>query len=232
MKTESKIRRKPDRIENVVGDSVALKLQSLRGKREIEDASPLISLDYRKEAASAPFQFDIANGKLHRTQCGSIPQESVSTLFGVWAPEEGDMELACDQCKPALPESNNGVAMGEGEEGKDFARDIIFGFLSIIDQFGSVLTERGREYRNSERGKETEKAFESLYGGLDKKQKEVFDVTVSALDTLIGVVRSFDKEVEVNNKGPNSEGKVSNRSSASKGKKGNGKMSKKRMQNT
>ncbi len=204
---------------------VALKLQTLRGADKIDDAQPLISLDYRKEAAAAPFQFDIANGKLHRTKCSAIPQESGTALYGIWVPGEGDMALACKQCKPVLSKSQNGVAMGKGEDnGKDFARDIVFGFLSIIEQFGSVLTERGREYRSSDRGKQAEKAFEKLYGELDKKQKDVLDITIASLDTLIDVVRNFDQGLEEKQNGAKTKSAEGCSSVTSKNRKNNGKM--------
>lgn len=219
MEKKGKVRKKPEtRKDKAIGDSIALKLQALRGADKIDDAQPLIRLDYRKEAEKAPFQFDIANGKLHRSQCSAIPKDSSTALYGIWIPGAGDMALACNRCKPVLPESQGGVAMGKGE-GKDFAKDIVFGFLSIIDQFGSVLTERGREYRSSDRGKQAEKAFDALYGELDKKQKEVLDVTLSSLDTLIDVVRSFDTGFG----GNQNESKAKGNGNASKSRKNNGK---------
>ncbi len=193
-----------------LGDSIAIMIQELRSRGRIDDSQPLLRIDYRKEAATAPFQFDMANARLHRTSCCAIPRGSKSALYAVWTPAPEDMELACKRCRPVMPVEGEEDEMANGKDGgreREFATDIIFGFLSIIDQFGSVLTERGREYRSSERGKEVVKAFENLYSELTRKQKEALDITVSSLDVLVGAVRRYNEGFGTNGTNGRSAGK-------------------------
>jgi len=128
-----------------IGDRIALALQALGQERGVDVRRPLLRIDYRPEAAAAPFRFDMAGGKLHRTGCPAIPRASSQALYSVWDPGEGLPALACEKCQP--------VAIESAHMRQDSSLDIIYGFLSIVDQFGSVLRERGREYRNSRRGK-------------------------------------------------------------------------------
>ena len=188
-----------------IGDTIALKLQTLRQEGKIDDEQPLIRIDYRKEASQAPFQFDIKNAKLHRTMCTSIPRGAQPTLYAVWRPDAKDLELACEKCRP--------VPIEEERMKKDVVSDIVFGLLSVMDQFGSVLTERGREYRNSKRGRQIAKTVEVLFSRLDQKQREALNVTISSLDDLSEIIHGYDERLQQkdkNGKGRNGRGIRSN----------------------
>ena len=128
-----------------VGDSLALELQRLRQEGKIDEEPALLRIDYSKESARAPFHFDIAKGKLHRNGCPAIPWDSKSALYGLWDPGTEPVEIACEKCRPTRVKVNTMA--------KNVASDIVFGLLSILDQFGSVLSERGKEYRDSDRGR-------------------------------------------------------------------------------
>lgn len=170
-----------------IGDEIAIKIQSLRTEGKVDDERPLLRLDYRDEAADAPFQFDIANAKLHRTDCPGIPTGSKTALYAVWNLKADDNKLACKRCRPL---KLKGCGMK-----KDFTKDIMYGFLSIIDQFGSVLIERGREYRSSKHGKEVAKTVEGIFEGLDKTQKDALSATLQSLDGLLKIVRDYNAGV-------------------------------------
>jgi len=182
----------------VIGDAIALKLQSLRIDGKADDEQPLLRLDYRKQAAGAPFQFDIANSKLHRTECSEIPSGSRTALYGVWEVNDEDLKLACERCRPQPVKDDE---MGGGN-----STDIMYGFLSILDQFGSVLMERGKEYRNSEHGKEVAKTVEGIFSGLDNAQKEALNSTLTSLDGLIKVIRKYNAGLPGETGRPNGNG--------------------------
>ncbi len=174
-----------------IGDLLALKLQQLHKERKLEGDQPLLRIDYREEAAQAPFQFDAARSKLHRTGCRAIPQSSRTALFGVWRIQPEDQKHACRRCCPG-PES-------ERTMDKNFTSDLFYGLLSIVDQFGNVLRERGREYRNSESGQQAELDIEGLYARLGKKEKETLDVVLSSLDDVLKMVRDFNRSLNGSN---------------------------------
>lgn len=171
-----------------IWDTVSLKLQALHREGKINDEQPLIKIDYRKEASEAPFRFDAANGKLHRAGCNAIPRDSRSAVYAVWKLEKGDIKYACDKCRPVF---KKGAVMN-----KNIVSDIIFGFLSILDQFSSVLSERGKEYRNSEHGKAIVKTVETIFSELDHKQKETLNVMLSSLDGLLEIMQECNTSLQ------------------------------------
>ena len=71
-----------------IGDTISLKIQHLRQSGKIKDEQPLIKIDYQKEASLAPFQFDIANALLHRTDCSIIANADRTAFYGVWKPKK------------------------------------------------------------------------------------------------------------------------------------------------
>jgi hypothetical protein len=79
---------------------------------------------------------------------------------------------------------------------KTTTSDLLFGFLSIIDQFSSVLSERGSEYRQSEKGKQMEATFDKVLHELDIQQKQSIDLLISSLDGLINVLRDYNHNGE------------------------------------
>jgi len=195
-----------------IGDTLALKIQEWRKSGKVDDEQPLLRIDYRKEAAQAPFQFDIVNGKLHRTVCTAIPNDARSAVYAVWKPTKEDIKLGCKRCRP---DSN-----GDERVNKDLSSDILMGFLSILDQFGSVLTERGKEYRDSERGKAVEKTIRTILSRLDQKEQEVLDGLLSSLDVLVKVVQGCNESIRHNGHGLNARKRA--------GQQGPGKKSRKR----
>jgi hypothetical protein len=162
---------------------------------KVDDEQPLLRIDYRKEAARAPFQFDIASGKLHRSACTAIPKDSRSAVYAVWKPTKEDIKLACKRCRPA-PD-------GDEKVNKDLSSDVLMGFLSILDQFGSVLTERGKEYRHSGQGKAVEKTIRAILSGLDQKEQEVLDGLLFSMDLLLKVVQGCSENIRHNGHSPN-----------------------------
>ncbi|HUZ46447.1 MAG TPA: hypothetical protein VMW54_07395 [Terriglobia bacterium] len=128
-----------------LADTIALRIQELRSEGILKEAETLLNLDYTSEAADAPFLFDMVRGTLHRNNCTAIPASSKSTVYAVWELKEGDDQLACPVCRPQSDKPSHIQADGTA--------DILFGIMSFLDQFSSVLRERGKEYRKSNQGK-------------------------------------------------------------------------------
>ena len=183
-----------------IGDRIALALQALRHERGVDVRRPLLRIDYRPEAAAAPFRFDMAGGKLHRTGCPAIPRASSQALYSVWDPSDGLPALACEKCQP--------VAIESAHMSQDSSLDIIYGFLSIVDQFGSVLRERGREYRNSRRGRRLAKDLSGMFSALDQTQQDALQLTLASLDGLVKVMQQANHNLAP--AGPVNNGRSSN----------------------
>jgi hypothetical protein len=173
-----------------LGDLAAIGLQELFRQRAIDTKQPLLRIDYRAEAAQAPFHFDMVRGKLHRTGCRAIPQSSLPALYAVWDPGDRWSSLACATCRPVFPEAP--------DMNRDSSFDLLYGLLSVVDQFGSVLTERGREYRNSARGRRLSKQLNELMGELDQPQRDVLNAALNSLDGMVKAVRQVNESIEKN----------------------------------
>lgn len=170
-----------------IGDRIALALQALRQEPGVDVRRPLLRIDYRPEAAAAPFRFDMAGGKLHRTGCPAISRAPSQALYSVWDPGEELTALACEKCQPAPVES--------AHMRQDSSLDIIYGFLSVVDQFGSVLRERGREYRNSRRGKRLAKDLGGMFSALDQTQQDALQLTLASLDGLVKAIEQANRSL-------------------------------------
>lgn len=170
-----------------IGDAIALGIQGLRRAQSRSGGQPLLRIDNRVDAESAPFQFDTARGRIHRTGCRAIPESSKSALYGVWRFGPEDEELACPRCKPVPDEEKGGDP--------HLATDMLYGLLSVIDQFGGVLRERGREYRRSREGQKLEQEIGALYRGIGEREREVLQAVISSLDGIVQVVRDLDDGV-------------------------------------
>jgi len=166
-------------------DLVAQALQQLRHER------PLLRIDNLDAAAQAPYQFDAAAGRLHRRGCRSIPARSRLALYGVWRIGAEERKLACPRCQP--------VPMEQQPQDPGDATDMLFGLLSLIDQFGSVLRERGREYRNSDDGRQLSRRFEGMFQRLDRREQDVLATLMTSMDGLIKTVRDFDARLNEDN---------------------------------
>lgn len=183
-----------------IGDRIALALQALRRAPGVDVRRPLLRIDYRPEAASAPFRFDMAGGKLHRTGCSAIVQAPAQALYSVWDPGEELPALACAKCQPAPIES--------AHMRQDSSLDIIYGFLSVVDQFGSVLKERGREYRNSRRGRRLAKDLSGMFSALDQTQREALQLALASLDGLVRAMEQANRSLAP--AGPGNNGRSNN----------------------
>lgn len=181
------------------GDVLAIAIQRYRVQGRLNGEQPLIRIDYQDKAAKAPFQFDPVRGRIHRAQCQAIPPDSRSALFGRWRMDEHEVMLACPRCSPK-PEGQ-----GSGCERTDTV-EVLYGAISILGQFGTLLQERGKEFRNSEEGKKIEKQIETFYAGLDVQQQRTLDLVLVSLDQLLEVVRQCDKTLQTT---PSATGQVS-----------------------
>lgn len=182
-----------------IGDAIAVKLQALRTEGKIDNEQPLLKLDYRDEGAKAPFQYDVATATVHRTGCSAIPDASQYAIYAMWELSEKESGLACRKCRPELRKNS--------DMKKDITSDIMYGFLSILDQFGSVLAERGKEYRNSIGGKQVSKSIDNILSELDNQQREGIKFALSSVDSLLKLVHGYNSALQGN--GANNGRKVS-----------------------
>ena len=171
------------------GDVLAIAIQRYRAQGRLNGEQPLIRIDSQREAAKAPFQFDPVRGRIHRTQCHAIPSDARSALFGRWRMDECDVVLACSHCRPKPEVQGNRLERTDTVE-------VLYGVISILGQFGTVLRERGKEFRDSEEGKQIEKQVEVFYAGLDEQQQRTLDVVLMSLDQLLVVVRECDTTLQ------------------------------------
>jgi hypothetical protein len=183
-------------------DRAALALQRLPHGKAAPDELPLVGIDNADANAQAPFRYDSASGTLHRSTCRAIGKEARSSLYAVWRMEPEESVKTCGKCKP----------MPEHSKTQEFATsDILFGLVSIVDQFGTVLFERGREYRKSIRGKELEKSLSGILKELDRGQKKGLSMVASSLDSMIRAVSGYESQLTKGN------GRAANRGGPKKG---------------
>ena len=81
-------------------DTVGLRIQELHASGKLAGNQPLLRIDNSERARQAPFQFDAARGRLHRTGCRAIPSGSRSALYGVWDVASQGTAVACPRCRP------------------------------------------------------------------------------------------------------------------------------------
>jgi hypothetical protein len=177
-----------------LGDALALKLQELRAQQR--DPRPLLRIDNREQSAEAPFQFDTVNGRLHRRGCRAIPKGSQTALYGLWSVPSHARAAACTTCRPRI----DGEPEPEPEEpavaARDGVTDYVFGFLSVLDQFGSVIRERGREFRDSEEGRNLKAGFDDFYRGLEERERTTLQVVLTSLDSLLTTITELDRNLD------------------------------------
>jgi hypothetical protein len=126
-----------------LADTLALRVQELRSNGLLKETEALLNLDYTSQAAQAPFLFDMAEGILHRNHCTAVPNGSRSTIYAIWELREGEETSACPICCP-----HSGAQPRVPTESTS---DLLFGIISFVDQFSSILRERGKQYRHSHR---------------------------------------------------------------------------------
>lgn len=178
-----------DKSAAALVDFVAQALQTLHSNRRLRAQQPLLRIDNLDDAAQAPFQFDAAAGRLHRRGCRSIPASSRLALYGIWRIGPEERRLTCSRCKP--------VPMEKEPENRGDAVDMLFGLISFIDQFGSVLRERGQEYRKSADGRQLGSQFDGLFQRLGKGEQDFLATLLTSMDGLVKTVR--DIETQLNN---------------------------------
>jgi hypothetical protein len=184
-----------------LGDVLALKIQELR--RREEEPRPLLRIDNRAEAAAAPFQFDTVAACLHRRGCRAIPSSSQTALYGLWQIPPQARQFACAVCRPHAEE--------EGDMAKEGPTDYIYGLLSVLDQFGGVIRERGKEFRESEEGQQLKAGLDGVYSNLEDRERATLQVVLNSLDgllaTLTDIHQSLDAQPNGNGNGaPNGNG--------------------------
>lgn len=184
---------------NSLSDALAIKLQSLRTEGNIDDERPLFRLDYKDEGKKAPFQYDIVTSKVHRPGCKALREGSEYTLYALWNIVDKERIIACKRCRPELNEKDSKMK-------KDVTSDIVYGFISILDQFGSVLAERGKEYRNSKHGKQVAKTVNNILSELNAQQKEGVSLAMSSISNLLELVQGYNSSF--NGNGTSNNGKA------------------------
>jgi hypothetical protein len=174
-------------------DQGALLLQRLRAENKISDDS-LLRIDYRPEAENAPFVFDAATGVLHKKGCAGLKKDSRSAQYAVWTITKQDLSLACRKCKP-MPKPELKPQHNE-------LTDIVFGVMSMLDQFSAVLGQRGKEFRVTDRGKAMERTFGSLLNNLDKNGNQGYAAAIKTLQTAIDSVNTYNEKLQPTKRKP------------------------------
>lgn len=203
------------RSRPALGDRLSLLIQELRRRRGVRGDRPLLRIDNRKEASEAPFQFDSAVGTLHRRGCRAIPRSSRTALYGLWQTGPEAEKIACPICRPVAerasgraargkarssgqggrPKSANGNGAGSQTDAGSVASEVLYGLASIVDQFGGVLLERGREFQRTREGRQLRSALENLYENLGSREKDLLAFIASALDDMVNTIRDLNRDL-------------------------------------
>ena len=169
------------------GDWAALSLQRLRPRDPGRAARPLLRIDNRAEAVSAPFQFDVVSGTLHRNGCRAIPASARTALYALWRIGPEEQQRACPWCRPVPTEQHQDVPAERTA--------LLFGLVSVIDQFAGVLKERGRDFQRSPAGQQLSVQLDQLYRTLGQREKALLDTVLTTLDQLVERLRKADEEL-------------------------------------
>ncbi len=174
-------------------EQAAIAIQALYRERGRGEWNTLLRIDNREETEAAPYRFDAVRGVVHRRGCRAIPEDACSASYGLWriGPEDGIKR--CRRCRP-MPESQ-----ARDEKVKSEAKagpDLLFGLVSVLDQFGSVLQERGKDYRKTEEGRKIGAELARFYRALGQREREVLDTVLTSLELLIGRVREAEQQVK------------------------------------
>jgi len=153
----------------------------------------LVRIDNRAEAEKAPYRFDAVRGVVHRRGCPALTEDARSASYGLWRITAEDGAKRCKRCRP-MPETKE-VEGSEARETKA-GPDLLFGLVSILDQFGNVLKERGKDYRETEEGRKIGAELAHFYQALGRREKEVLDTLLTSLEMLIGRVREAEEQVK------------------------------------
>jgi hypothetical protein len=176
----------PRRAGRSVADDVALAIQGLRAAGRGFDA--LVRIDNRAAEAKSPFQFDAGRGLVHRRGCHAIPPNA--PLFGLTSLSRDGLSRACKRCKP-VPEPPPDTQAAD-------RTDVLFGLVSLVDQFAGVLKERGKDYRQTPDGQNLGMQLKGLYQTLGVREKALLDVVLGTLDQLAARLRALDGALNPN----------------------------------
>jgi hypothetical protein len=168
-----------------VADRIALAIQSLRVAAP-HRFDALVRIDNRAVEADARFQFDIRHGMLHRRGCHAIPPNV--PLLGLASTGPEYLIAACKRCKP-VPEPPPDTRSTD-------RANVMFGLVSLVDQFAGVLRERGKDYRQTPDGQRLGTQLKEIYSGLGAREKEIVDVVINTLDQVAARLRSMDSDLK------------------------------------
>lgn len=168
-------------------DQAALALQALRSGGRLR-SDVLLRIDNTAEASAAPYQFDAAVGRLHRRGCRAIPDGA--PLYGRWHLGRDDLTVACKRCKP-LPDET------KPSEPTDRA-DLLLGLLSLVSQFSGALKDRGKDYQKTDEGQALTAQLGAIYRTLGRQEKDMLDMMLGTLDTVIERLRALDRSLHKN----------------------------------
>lgn len=174
-------------------EQAALALQSLYRERPRGEWNTLVRIDAREEAEEAPYRFDPVHGLLHRKDCYAIPKDARSASYGLWRVEPAGGIRTCQRCKP-MPEEKASEEKGSPET--KAGPDLLFGLVSLLDQFGAVLKERGKDYRKTEAGRKIGTELAHFYQALSRRERETVDTVLASLELLTGRMREAEEEVK------------------------------------
>jgi hypothetical protein len=180
-----------------LGDKLAVALQGLRA-----GAAPLLRVDDKGNAALLPYQFDAASGRLHRRGCREIPRHAA--LYGLSHVSRDQLANSCKWCHPVPDDQKSPPDTTDRTE-------LLFGLVSLVGQFTSVLRERGKEFQQTTEGQRLAGQFGAAYRSLDTGQKAVLDLVVNVLDQLVDRTRRLDDSLHQSREdvpGPAPEGEV------------------------
>jgi hypothetical protein len=170
-------------------DSVALAILRLGAGGTHAHEHPLVRIANPPWFNEAPWVLDSVTNTIHVRGCRAIPEASRSALYAIHELDSIDSKVQrCTRCRtmktPPVKQADTG--------------DILFGVLSLFDQFGAILRERGSEFRQSSKGKELEKSLAGVMGKIDNKNKGIGRVIVSALDQLLSTVHTLSEKTGSN----------------------------------
>ncbi len=189
-------------------EQAAIAVQGLCREEGRGGWNTLVRIDNRAETGKAPYRFDVVHGVVHREGCPALTEDARSASYGLTRIAADDGAGRCRRCRP-MPEQReaggNGTLetqAGETQAGETQAGerkagpDLLFGLVSVLDQFGSVLKERGKDYRETEEGRKIGAELARFYQALGRREKEVVDTLLASLEMLTGRMREAEEQVK------------------------------------
>ena len=122
-----------------------------------------------------------------QASCGAEPEAGPQ--------QEAKQSEEAKQDESTKPETKPGEAKAKAVGGRpqdDHAVDMLYRVLSIVSQFGSVLRERGQEYRKSGAGAALGGRIEKIYAEVNESERSVLDVLTTSLGTLAAALREIE----------------------------------------